>query len=238
MTLFIGGNSHVGALKNAHDKDPQALNGAQFVPFGTGQNLSVNFVDENEGVLQFKIEKMMRLFERITGRDYFAPSDHWAVLLANPVAVFRTPFWGRCTPSTIHAPTKRPIPVDVVNAVFEQYYAPKFDFYTRALDHGIKITAISCPPIRRDHPLFERKKRLSNESALELERIGRDIHEEFLQRSGIPFVSVPAEVKDARGFLKDEFAQKVSSSGKRDPHHANELYGSLMLKKIASELAS
>ena len=58
----------------------------------------------------------------------------------------------------------------------------------------------------------------------------------WLHTHGVPFIDPPLGSVTEEGFLRPEYNAPDLPDGRRDPHHANQAYGALMMRQVLNFL--
>lgn len=235
MTIIIVGNSHVGALHRGASQIDGALDKLKIAPFGGGKHQRTAFSVEKKGRVEFSDKYSRHILQDLTGRAYFDPEDVWGICMGTHNSpIYRDAFWRTAVPPGVPGPKKRPLSSAVLNEIILQHQVHILTFLKQLKQNGLRVFVVSSPNPRRDSTAANRG--ISLATIQTIDRAARRSFEEWLRAMDIPIINPPAETVDADGFLKDEFAQHVSPTGKPDGSHANADYGKLMVAKVLAEL--
>jgi len=232
--VFLAGNSHIVALRTAAHR----RGGFKTFPLGHGRYETTSFSRRaGEGVRLTAPDYQANL-HRFTGLDSItAERGRWGFLLINHTArIYQHPCWRRFEPAALAHDDSSPVSDAVVHAMVVEDHAGVRAFFEQLRGSGVDFFAISGPPPRRDHYAIDEGTR--PEVVLHLDRFARQVWRSWLAAEGIDVIDPPTESIDDEGFLLPELAREHLGNGERDPHHANEQYGDLMISKIQAYLGS
>ncbi|MDP5220298.1 GSCFA domain-containing protein [Ruegeria sp. 2205SS24-7] len=149
--------------------------------------------------------------------------------------ILRGEFWKEATPACLDHPDLRPVSRAVVDAIIDDDQRYIKAFLAQLKQIKAKFFVISCPPVRRNSVIAGSGIPLDIISAIDSR--ARQCFTNWLSEQGIPFIAPPEGTMDDQGFLLKEYSLEKTFTGKRDPHHANADYGTLMYKQIQDFLA-
>ena len=242
MTIFIGGNSHTGALRKAQKRDPDLFPDIHIGPFGSGEFESTAFARTEDGLVRFTVDAYRARLIEISGADIFQPGDTWVVMMGTHTARLLAPaFWSNAAPARLlqdNPRDKRDFRAVSDRLLAEMIAAGQDNVIAFAQDlrrTGVQVLFAACPPLRRSGHVM--RAGVHEDVALFVDRLARQQFMTRLEALEIPFVTPPPETIDADGFMAETFAKRFRIDGQRDPHHANPEYGRLMLERVAAKLA-
>jgi hypothetical protein len=242
MKIWITGNSHVVALADALNSDPELLPNAQAFPIGSGQYTQSSFSAMVSNEVVPTVEQYQRILMKVTDLPHFDANARWGLVLgSNTTRIIKHMFWSESEPSAVCQKGKRPISTATIETIIDRDQQPVLEFLDQFKTRGIEVFVISCPPFRSDHWSLNRakgKKSTSEETALYLDRMARARFTSKLEKMNVRFVTPPKDTMTEKGFLRPEYCRRDSKSGKQDRHHANAEYGVKMLGKIKAELVA
>jgi hypothetical protein len=236
MTIFIGGNSHTGALKKGFDALGGSVPEIRFVPFGSGLKEVRPFSVILDGMVEMTDPDYAANLEKYAGKRHFDPSDIWGICMGfHNVRIFGAPMWMGAAPADVAGPTQRPISQAVLDEIIINDQLHVRAFIAQLKKANIRLFVISGPARQRGGNVVA--KGVPQDVVTSIDRRARDLFEAWLSKIAVPFVDVPSEVVEADGFLKDKYAQKVLGNGAPDALHANAHYGRLMMEKVVAHIA-
>lgn len=239
MTVFIGGNSHCGALRQGLARVAGADKILTVHAFGSNTMETLPFSVIRNGRVEFVADYHVTNLQAFSGKSNFDPADVWGICAGTHYnRILLAPQWrGPAAPSAIAGPKQRPISAAMLAAILaaDQVHVCKFLSEMKAA--GVPVFAVSCAPVRRDGYPTERGVPIGVIHAIA--RRAQDYFLGFLTAQEIAFVAPPPETIDAEGFLKPEFCQMIIEElGTPDLVHANPDYGALMVRRILDHVES
>lgn len=234
MKLRVVGNSHVGALKRGLDQAikeqpshfdqidvfPIVRAKLELEPFSRRSDNGVELIDDHA---RTNLRERMGV-DRIEG-------DVWGVCMGlHNVVLLRDPFWDQHAPAWIARPEETPVSRALCTAIVEagQHHVQAFLLHLK--EAGIPTMVVAAPPLRRDHPSVANRR---PEVPREVDRLAREALAGFAAEHDLPFVQYPDESLADDGFLREEFHSSiVRASGAPDLAHANQQYGTLMMRRV------
>lgn len=233
MSLHITGNSHVLALAAGDDR---AASRARVFALGNGRHEVDRFSRRTRGGVSLLVEQYAENLTRHTGRPTIEPGHTWGVLQVNHNArVYGHDTWLTHEPAEVAARDTVPVSVALVEEVVVTDQHGVRLFLTDLREAGVDVFAVSAPPPRRDHPALVRGVR--PEVVRHLDTLARRTWSAWLDEEGIDLIDPPASSWAEDGFLLAEHAAVRTRRGGRDAHHANEVYGTLMMRKVLDHVA-
>lgn len=193
-----------------------------------------SFVDES-GVW-FRDDEAQRVLIDVTGRDRIArrESTIFAFSIGFTTTKFiRLPVWATHVPWRVTERQGRQlISTNVFERLVLHYSRHVLHFYKNVARLRVECVAIEAPPPREDDRAIV-DLGVPAEIVLAVDRTFREILVAALKRLGVSVVRVPPSVCLSREwpFLKPEFGQSGRS------HHANEVYGKIMIEHVLKELS-
>lgn len=228
MTVFVTGNSHVAALAAAA---PDSA-GLTVFPLGNGRVEKRPFSERTSHGVALTAPEYAANLRAHAGRDELDPADTWGLLMVNSNSrIYRHRMWHEYAPA---GHPGRPLSHGVVSAIVEADHQHVRTFLDQLADAGVDFFTISAPPPRRD---LADERGLAPDTLLAVDALARSIWSTWVTDRGIACVTPPPEVADDEGFLRPEFAQATTASGRRDIHHANRAYGELMVHRIRDHVS-
>ena len=138
MTIFIGGNSHTGALRKAQKRDPDLFPDIHIGPFGSGEFESTAFARTEDGLVRFTVDAYRARLIEISGADIFQPGDTWVVMMGTHTARLLAPaFWSNAAQ---------------LNAGVGAKHSDSFTSYPATAIHSAAYRAKSFDKNRRSYP--------------------------------------------------------------------------------------
>ncbi len=231
--VFLAGNSHIVALRTAAFR----RGGFTTFPLGNGRYEMTTFSERTDRGVRFTDADLADRLARHAKLDQITPGPTWGFLQINHNArIYQHPCWRRFEPAGIARRGTTSVSEAVVRSIIEDDHAGVRQFFGHLQDAGVNFFAISGPPARRDHYAIEEGTR--GEIVQYVDRLSREMWADWLRAQRIPLIDPPAESVDDDGFLRPEYARVQMGNGEPDPHHANELYGDLMIDKIVAHLGT
>ncbi|MGV8988265.1 MAG: hypothetical protein ACOH2H_18495 [Cypionkella sp.] len=233
MTVYVGGNSHCGALKLGMPLVKGADEALTVNAFGGNTLEAEPFSEIRDGRVEFTSRPYAKTLQSFTGKGYFDSDDIWGICQGTHYNRFlKNPLWrGPAAPSAIATPKQRPISDGVLDAIIEADQAHVRTFIGQLKKTGVPVFAVSCAPVRRDGSAAGLG--VPPEVILAISSRARDQFLAWLEAHDIAFVGPPPETMDADGFLLPEYCQgMIEKLGLPDPVHANAAYGALMVQRI------
>lgn len=255
MTAYIAGNSHViclvGAARRSAAGNAKQLSAKRVSPrhfevgdariFFTGITKDLltpdTFSAVEQGSLRFSDQGLQQDLAEWTGAKTVPATSPWGICnVANTSRrLYRETTWQVFAPTHLARDGRTPVSDDAMRAILEGDHRGARNLYERLQRLGVPTFAISGPPPRRDHPAVT-EDGYEPELLQHLHSLAREVWRDWLAGRGIPLVEPPVEAADADGFLRPEF-ENVRETGAADRIHANELYGELMVSRIAEHVS-
>lgn len=239
MTVFIGGNSHCGAIRQGLARVEGADQRLTVDAFGSNTMETLPFSAIRGGRVEFVADCHVTNLQAFSGKSHFDPADVWGICAGTHYnRVLRAPQWrGLAAPSAIAGPRQRPISAAMLDAMLEADQAQVCRFLTQLKTTGVPVFAVACAPVRRDGYPADRGVPLGVTHAIATRAQAQFLT--FLKAQGIAFVAPPPEAIDAEGFLLPAFCQMtIAELGTPDLVHANPEYGALMVRRILDHVAA
>lgn len=225
--LFVFGDSHVGAIKKGLENLLESGGvphdwAIRVLPLVRGGLLPTQFFRTEEGAIRFDA----RFLERI-------PLDNEPVIYgfsgnAHTTRVVRDIDWSTHAPAAV-ASKEAPISAAMLHEIFwhDQRYMLQLLEAMKKL--GMQVFVIEAPHLFRHNAVFGRARR---QVLLHVDREYRSFFKAELDKRDVPLVAVPQACLDEEGFTLDIYR----SPKPRDNHHANALFGEVMLGEILAYL--
>lgn len=234
MKLRVVGNSHVGALKRGLGK---ALEGRStrfeeidVFPIVRAKLELESFSRLRAGAVELTDARASSNLADRTGVRRI-DGDVWGVCMGlHNVALLRDPFWDHHAPAWIAQGDETPVSRGLTEAIVAagQHHVQAFLLHLKQA--GVPVLVVSSPPLRRDHPSVATRR---PEVPLEVDRLARERLTSFAAEHELPFVDYPERARAEDGFLREEFHPKgVRANGTLDRAHANQEYGTLMMRRV------
>lgn len=231
MTVYITGNSHVAAIANGAKLRAEPLKGVKLLPLGNGAAENRPFSVFSKGRVEFTDPTFATSTRRLAGGDPFARDNTWVFMIGTHTSLlFRDGFFKDARPLEMLAPGYRPVSQQLLDAMIDDNQFHVKRFIEHLLMANARFSIASCPPLRRDSASVRNCG--AEDIARHVDSLARARFRSWLDAKGVAFIEPPPDACDADGFLLDELALKVTKSGLRDPHHANEIYGAKMMDRI------
>ncbi|GAA4692275.1 hypothetical protein APR04_002051 [Promicromonospora umidemergens] len=255
MTAYIAGNSHVICLAEAARRSvaggarhlsakgisPRHFTVGDAGIFFTGitkDTLTPNmFGAVDRGSLKFTDQRFQQDLAGWTGETTVPATSPWGICnVANTSRrLYRDATWLTFAPTHLARAGLTPVTDDAIRAMLERDHRGARKLYERLAFLGVPTFAISGPPLRRDHPAIA-EDGYRAELLQHLDSLAREVWRDWLVNRGLALIEPPIGTADADGFLRPEF-ENVREAGAADRIHANELYGDLMVARIAEHVA-
>ncbi len=243
MRLVILGDSHVTALGEGlvelKREGRISLPGEVHVlKVFNGPDTLERFFEATEGGVGFTDPRVGDALQgAISARVLVAreSDDVYALSMGLMTTLFvRLLDWRRYVPAAFAPPTGKAMVVSeaVVRAIALSHNQHVLDFFAAVKLAGLRVVAISAPPLRLDAPVIADGGR--PEVIQTLDRLARAAVANELARLEVPVVDPPDEAYgDGPGgaFLRPEFHRVAV----KDHHHGNAAYGRLMVAKVLAQ---
>jgi hypothetical protein len=254
MTAYIAGNSHVicliGAARQSVAGQARHLDAKRVAPrhfavgdagiFFTGLTKDLLtpgiFGAVDQGSLTFTDQRFQQDLAEWTGEKTVSATSPWGFCnVANTSRrLYRDAMWRTFAPTHLAQGGLTPLTDDAIRAMLEWDHRGTRMLYERLAVLGIPAFAISGPPPRRNHPAMT-EDGYRPELLQHLDSLSREVWRDWLAGRDLALIEPPVEAADADGFLRPEF-ENVREEGEADRIHANELYGELMVARIAEHV--
>lgn len=230
--VLLAGNSHIVALRTAAHR----RGGVRAFLLGHGRYETASFSERSGAGVRLTAPDYQENLHRSTGLATITPGQGaWGFLLVNHTArIYQHPCWRRFEPAAVARKGCHPVSEAAVHAMVVEDHSGVRAFFEQLRDAGVDFFAISGPPPRRDHHAIAEGTR--PEVVQHLDRFARGVWASWLAAAAIDVIDPPQESVDDEGFLLPQYARERMRNGERDPHHANEQYGDLMITKIQAYL--
>jgi hypothetical protein len=234
MRLLVVGDSHVVALSDAFDADPEGYRrqfGGEVAParlLTFPVLLEPFFRQEGDG-LHLTNRRAGTLLLACSGQAAFRPlfGTVYALSMAFTTTILmRLSFWRQFLPWAHCTEAAQPISDAVLRNIAEAHFRHILDFAAAARELGIALLMVEAPPLRRGELAMH--SHFPEAAFLAVDRVARDLIRQRLAALGIPVVAVPEAVRDPAGFLLPEFCRFAP----RDHHHGNAAFGACMLSAV------
>jgi len=238
MTVWICGNSHTAALRYGQDRldrrDEQPGPRLGIFGLGSGWFELEPFSELRNGKLRLLPSEYRERFKQATGRRHFVTDAVWGLCMGTHNArIYRDLFWCGAAPMNLGIESRRPVSRGFLDAIIERDQQHIRAFLLQLQSTGVRMFVVSCPPVRLDHPSFN--KGVDPRVAVAIDLRARELFRDFLKAHSIGYVNYPPETGSGDGFLLPRYAQE-SVAGARDAHHANHKYGAIMVQRIRTWL--
>lgn len=229
-TLFITGDSHVGALRKGHD----LLAGAGrlpaspavvFRPMGTSTLMRKEFFVDRSDHLEITVPRFREQVTVLPAPEFATGETVYCI--AGPLnfhSLLSRKWWVHNWATGM--PPRRGAPV-TRGLLRHSLLAREFHELTmvrRLRELGQRVCVIEAPALFRHHPALAHTPAAS---LMALLRACREILAEELERMGIEIVAVPAECLDEEGFMRSGLRHARPDDG----NHGNEEFGAIMLRQ-------
>lgn len=241
MSVFLCGNSHLGALikgYNALARD-NVVKGTEvtMVPFGAGAHETRSFSRTVKGGVALTREEFRRNLQQRAGVDLIVNEHLWGFCMGTSYSrVYRDRFWRRSKPSEISKGREQPISKALLAAMIEADQRYVMKFFANLSQAQIPYFVISCPFPKKGHK--QSVDRVGLDVISYVDNLARETFKSWMSDKNVDFIEPPVECIGDDGFLRAEFEQQFTKSGRADTHHANEEYGKLMLHKVLDYIAA
>jgi hypothetical protein len=236
MSLFICGNSHTAAIKQGMIRVGKKSADVHIFALGSGAYETAPFSDLRNDRVFFSEPLFTERLKTATSEESIDDSHIWGLVTGTHNSrILRGEFWKQAAPTYLDHPNLRPVSRAVVDAIINDDQRYIRTFLAQLKQINAKFFVISCPPVRRNSVIAESGIPLDVITAIDSR--ARQRFTDWLTEQGIPFIAPPEGTIDDQGFLLNEYSQQKTVGGKRDPHHANADYGTLMYKKVQEFLA-
>ena len=229
-TLFITGDSHVGALRKGHD----LLAGAGrlpaspavvFRPMGTSTLMRKEFFVDRSDHLEITVPRFREQVTVLPAPEFATGETVYCI--AGPLnfhSLLSRKWWVHNWATGM--PPRRGAPV-TRGLLRHSLLAMEFHelaMVRRLRELGQRVRVIEAPAPFRHHPALAHTPAAS---LMALLRACREILAEELERMGIEIVAVPAECLDEEGFMRSGLRHARPDDG----NHGNEEFGAIMLRQ-------
>lgn len=232
-TLFITGDSHVGALRKGHAllaaagrlPDRPAV---VFRPMGTSTLMRTAFFEDRSDHLEITVPRFREQVTVLPAPEFAASETVYCI--AGPLnfhSLLSRKWWVHNWATGM--PRRRGAPV-TRGLLRHSLLAMEFHELTmvrRLRELGQQVRVIEAPAPFRHHPALAHTPA---ESLIALFRICREIIAAELDRIGIGILTVPAECLDDEGFMLPAFRHEKPTDG----NHGNAGFGAIMLARLLS----
>ncbi|WP_372574540.1 hypothetical protein [Ruegeria jejuensis] len=236
MSLFICGNSHTAAIKQGMIRVGKKSTDVHVFALGSGAYETAPFSEVRGNRIFFTEPLFSERVETATSEVSIDDTHVWGLVTGtHNNRILRGEFWKEATPTCLDHPDMRPVSRAVVDAIIDDDQRYIKAFLAQLKQINAKFFVISCPAVRRNSVIAESGIPLDIISAIDSR--ARQRFTDWLTEQDIPFIAPPEGTMDDQGFLLKEYSLEKTFTGKRDPHHANADYGTLMYQKIQDFLA-
>lgn len=231
MTFFIGGNSHVTALKIGAECDQDYRDRFKFVNFGSAQRTVKRFSTISEGRTVFITREARGGLKKGTDKHYFDNADTWSVCVGNWTQfMLKDPIWKDAVPAENWAGTKRPVSKGLLDKIVLGHQRWIQHFVQNLKNTGVHPLFVFPPPYRQDQIVAQN---FPENLAAYLNKRSIDAMSEWLEKNKVEYVLPPTEALDSLGLLKPEYSKKINNRGTLDTYHATPEYGALVMAQIS-----
>lgn len=231
MTIYVTGNSHVGALASALASLKPPLKEVTAFPLGSGAQEITHFAEHVGDRVVMRSAAYKKNLVTKTGQASIGCEQLWVFVMGtHNMRILRGPFWRNAAPSSLQLEGKRPISEGVLNKIIHSDQKNILNFFSDLKKVGARFIIASCPPVRRD--ILVDRQGIPVEVVSYVNTRALNSVYQWLEEQNIPIVLPPKVCMDDEGFLRHEFAKLKTASGEIDPHHANLEYGKLMISEI------
>lgn len=230
-TLFITGDSHVGALRKGHDllagtgRLP-ARPAIAFRPMGTSTLMRTPFFLDRSDHLEITVPRFRQQVPALPAPGFATGDTIYCV--AGPLnfhSFLSRKWWVHNW--VVGMPPRRGAPVSrglLRHALLDMEFH-ELTLLRRLRELGERVCVIEPPALFRHHPALAHTPA---QSLLALSRLCRDLVAEALGRMGIDIVAVPTECLDEEGFMLPAFRHERPTDG----NHGNAEFGAIMLGRL------
>jgi len=235
MKIWICGNSHTVALRNGKNLLERNDPPLHVFPLGSGKWAWEEFAVLNEFGVKFSNDNYYKNFTTVTNQSYFNTDDMYGICIGgHSPRLYGNQAWRAGKPSCLVKGKERPYSMGVLDAMinYDQKYI--LNFFTLLKMANVNFFVISTPPPPSNYR--DSSDGNEREAIRFIESRARKIFVDWLSTNNIDYVDMPEGTCTEEGFLKPEYKLEFRFDGKRDPHHANELYGAEVLKCVYAYL--
>lgn len=233
-TLFVTGDSHVGALRKGYDllAGTGRLSGrpaVAFRPMGTSTLMRTPFFEDRSDHLEITVPRFRQQVPVLPAPEFSA--GHTTYCIAGPLnfhSFLSRKWWVHNW--VVGMPPRRGAPVSrelLRHALLDMEFH-ELTLLRRLCELGQRVLVIEPPAPFRHHPALAHTPA---QSLLALFRLCRELVAEELGRMGIDIVAVPAECLDQEGFMLPAFRHERLADG----NHGNAEFGAIMLGRLLSK---
>ena len=237
MKTYICGNSHITSL--AIGLKLLAYSGAQelkLFPLGNGAFEASPFSTISESLVKPSPSQYIAMLKRFTNLEFFDSNYRWGFVMGTHNArIYRDPFWINAEPAALAGPNARPVSDGVLSAMVERDQRFIRTFFLQLKTAGVHFFVVSCPFPRSDHDCLSLGIR--RDVVGYIDQFARRQFSEWLTENDFDLIEPPPECRTEDGFLLPEYNARPLRDGAKDPHHANGLYGKLMMERVIAYLA-
>lgn len=229
--IRICGNSQVAALRNAIPHVSGATEGVQAFVLGS----AIYELEPFSAIAGDAVELLEANYRsnaiHYTGAPLLTKKSLWGLCMATHAArLYRDPFWKNAVPIERISPGKRLASETLIEALLFEDQRNCFALFEQMRTAGVPFFVVDCPPVRADHGALVAGT--PPEIVQYVDKRARQRVYDWAAAHGVQVVRFPPEVASPDGFLRKEFAEVPP-----DPHHANSLYGALMIAKVLREVS-
>ena len=231
MNIWIIGNSHTVALRNGKKLLGEDQRNLHAFPLGSGKWAWEEFSELDDSGVKFSNEHYNKNFSNITKSSYFKADDLYGICIGgHSPRLYGNQAWRIGKPSRLATSKDRPFSMGVLDSMinYDQKYILRF--FTLLKKAGVNFFVISTPPPPANYR--DISKAAEREAIGFIESRARKVFVEWLADRDIDYIDMPENTCTDEGFLKPEFKLEFRFDGKRDPHHANPVYGAEVLKCV------
>ena len=230
MKVKLTGNSHSVAIHNAYREQKLDI-GWEYFPFGGAAWETVPFSTIGEdGLVHFYEREYAIYVATLPGDLIFSHDLMWVLVCGTHTPrIYNHAFWFNSSPSHVAGEGARPVSEGLLDQIIDADLLHIRNFLSQMSATATPCVVVAAPPPRRDHPVF--RYGVSKETVLAVDGRLRHRFRAMLEAFGLDFIEPPAEAFGDDGFLKAGL-ECLETHGRPDPHHANDIYGAMMLDKI------
>tara|TARA_R110002124_G_scaffold35633_19_gene115765 strand:- start:2381 stop:3148 length:768 start_codon:yes stop_codon:yes gene_type:complete len=229
--VWICGNSHTLALRNAWIKHPSNKKIDRVFALGSGKWMWEPFHRVGESGVQFIPDEFVANLEKATGQNYLSQNYTWGFTIGgHTTRIYRNSIWQTSMLSKQATDHERPISEGLFAALAHADNAPVLNFFKDLKECGYDFFVVGAPPPHESNmtisPNYPRSKLAMIEGA------ARKLFMHGLEELNVPYIKIPASTLADDGLLLNRYKLEKRFDGKPDAHHANEEFGTLLLDEI------
>lgn len=232
MHAHIIGDSHLTALKQAHNRAPSGTHRIRFGALGPAMELLDAFWTDGGDHLVVTVKNPKN--PKITLPDPQRPDLALGLAMALwPTRLVRSLLVENLTLAAIHDPAKapeaRPISTGLFHRLVIDDMQHSLSLAEAAQRLGLRPFAVDAPGLFRAHPMFSARPDFW---VLGLRAAYLSVARAELTKRGVAIVDTPAECFNPDGTMRDIYRH----ADPNDTHHANIEFGALMMARVDAHL--